>query len=228
MSFFFPSIMWDDDDDFFVPYASLSQFLSDMSEQRMERQKLQQQQQQQQLQQQRRQCGCYQKPHKMEQRHEDEKKEEEEEAVSDSEVMEELQKRKEQEEKEKEEAEEEAKKIAEEAERMEKDLVMIPAADVVENDTHFIIIMNMPGLKKEDIHVSLEKGILTVSAERQQPFADAKIVLRREIAHGKMERQFEVPEGTKPTDVYAKVEDGVLTLTIKKAEVKTPRNIEIA
>jgi len=216
MSFFFPSF-WDDQDDFFEPYTTLYQFLGNLNDQRIEQQKAQQQQQR----------RCYQKPHK------DEEPEasqvfEDDGSMSDGEVVEEHQKRHEEEEEEKEENEQEAKKIAEEAERLKKEMVLVPSADVVENDTHFIITMNMPGLKKEDIHVSLEKGFLTVSAERPQPCADATKVIRREIPFGKMERKFEVPEGTKPENIFASVKDGVLTLTIKKPVAQAPRKIEIA
>jgi len=230
MSFFFPSL-WDDQDDFFDPYTTLSQFLCDMTDQRIQRQKAQQH----------RQCGCYQKPHKEDKEEAEEviHADEDEGAMSDSEVLEAHQKREEQKQEEEEEAKEVAKEIAEEAARfekeraeraarLEKERVFIPAADVVDTDTHFIIAMNMPGMKKDDIHVSLEKGILTVSGERPQPCADAKTSIIREIPHGKMERQFEVPEGTKPDDIFAKVEDGVLTLTIKKSVASAPRKIEIA
>lgn len=106
--------------------------------------------------------------------------------------------------------------------------VMVPKADVVETDTHFIIAMDMPGLKKEAILVSLEDGILTVHAERPAPLANAKAVLRREIPTGVVERQFEVPEGTKPSAIYAKVEDGVLTLRIKKPVAEPTSTIQIA
>lgn len=104
----------------------------------------------------------------------------------------------------------------------------VPKADVVETETHFIIAMDMPGFKKDAIHVSLEDGILTVHAERPAMFTDAKNVLRREIPTGVVERQFEVPEGTKPNAIYAKVEDGVLTLKIKKPTVEPTANIQIA
>lgn len=106
--------------------------------------------------------------------------------------------------------------------------VLVPKADVVETDTHFIIAMDMPGLKKDAIRVSLEDGILTVHAERPAPLADAKTVLRREIPTGVVERQFEVPEGTKPSAIYAKVEDGVLTLRIKKPAAEPTSTIQIA
>lgn len=215
MSFFFPSF-WDDQDDFFEPYSTLSQFLGDLNEQRMERQKAQ-------LQQQRRQ-QYYRKP----QMKEEEEEEDEDEVMSDGEVVEAHQKREEKKEQQKEKAKEEEKKAAEEIARLEKDLVTVPASDVVEDDTHFIITMDMPGVKREGIHVSLENDILSVSAERPQPCADAKTVLHREISHGKIERQFEVPKDTKPEDIFAKVQDGVLTLTIKKPVVEAPRNISIA
>ena len=106
----------------------------------------------------------------------------------------------------------------------------VPAADVTECDTQFVITMDMPGLKKDAIKVSLEDGILTVRGNRPVPstVASAKNVLRREIVTGKMERMFELPRDVKPGDVYAKIEDGVLTITVKKPESAMPRKIEIA
>jgi len=229
MSFFFPSVFYEDDDDYSEPLLTMAQFLNGMNSQRM-----QQQQQQRKVPTAQPRYYCVQKQMPM---YDDE--EEEEGATSDGEVIETHQKReeqkKEQKEKEeqlkkeqKEEEEQLMKEIAEAEARAEKDSVLVPSADVVENDTHFIITMNMPGLKKDQIIVSLDENILTVKAERAQPCADAKIVLRREIPHGKIERQFEVPKGVKPDAIYAKVEDGVLTITIKKPVVEAPRSISIA
>jgi len=223
MSFLFPSV-WDDQDDFFDPFNTMSQFLGDFHTRRIQQQKAQQYQPR---------YYIFQTPVAREQ---PKMKEEEEEdgSLSDGEVIEEHQKREEEEEKMKEEEEEVEKAIAEAAERAEKDTVVVPPADVVETDTHFIITMDMPGLKKQDIIVSLDKDMLTVKAERPQLHTDAKFVLRREMPHGKIERQFEVPENTKPEAIYARVEDGILTITIKKPEVKpaapaeAPRSISIA
>jgi len=212
MSFFFPSV-WSEDE-FFEPFAIFDQVLGDLNSQAIERQKAQACQSR----------FCRQKSHK----DEVEQEIEDDGAMSDGEVIEASQKRHEKVEKKKEEEEEVKKAIQEAVDQVEKNTVLVPAADVIENDTHYVITMNMPGLKKESIIVSLENDVLTIKAERPQPCADAKTVLRREIPYGKIERQFAVPKGTAPSAVYAKVEDGVLTITIKKPVSEAPRKISIA
>jgi len=258
MSFFFPSFWDDQEDEFFEPYSTLSRFLGDLNAQRIEQQKAQQIRAQQQreaelrqaqqmrqaqqrkaqqhkVQQQKKaeekpQRCCFQKNFVEEEDLPDDKVvlEDDEGAMSDGEVIEEHEKCQEEAEKEKEEEEEVCKAMKEAAERAKKEVVLVPAADVIDNGSEFVVVMNMPGIKKENIVVSLENDLLTVKAERPQPFADAKAVLRREIPCGTYERQFEVPKGTKPEGVHAKVEDGVLTVTIAKPVTVAPRKIEIA
>jgi len=243
MSFFFPSV-WDFDeaDDEYEPYT-LAHFIGDLNSERIERMKAQQKKQEQKKQEQQKQQRKQQQQRRCVQKNfvdddilaEVEREEKESEAeddddgsMSDGEVVEDDLRRQEEEDEVKEEEEAMTKAMKEAAERAEKQMIVVPAADVVENDTHYIITMNMPGLKKENIQVSLDHGLLTVTGERPKPCADAKIVLRREINYGKMQRQFQVPKGTKPDAIFAKAEDGVLTITIKKPVTEAPRKIEIA
>ncbi|KAG6547304.1 hypothetical protein Mapa_011241 [Marchantia paleacea] len=78
-----------------------------------------------------------------------------------------------------------------------------------------------PGLKKEEIKVQvIDDGILSISGERSKEEINEKDKYRRvERSYGKFSRQFKLPKNAKPHNVSAKVENGVLTVTVPKSEV---------
>ncbi len=84
-------------------------------------------------------------------------------------------------------------------------------------------------MKKEDITLSLHDGLLTISGERQHDKApDEKTPLRNERFFGKFERTITLPLQVDGTRVQAAYEDGILTVTLPKAEAAKPRQIEIS
>lgn len=98
--------------------------------------------------------------------------------------------------------------------------------DIREHEDHFVVEMDLPGFKKDEIELSLEKGYLTISAQKglDKEEKDKKgRVIRQERYAGAMQRSFYVGTGLTEEDVKAKFEDGVLTLTVpKKAAPKLP------
>ena len=105
--------------------------------------------------------------------------------------------------------------------------------DVHEHDDHYEVDIDLPGFKKNEIHLELENGYLTVSAakdvDRKEKSKKGKVI-RKERYSGVVQRSFYVGEGLTENDVRAKFEDGVLSLTIPKKEMpKLPekRNIKI-
>ena len=98
--------------------------------------------------------------------------------------------------------------------------------DIREHEDHFVVEMDLPGFKKDEIELSLEKGYLTISAQKglDKEEKDKKgRIIRQERYGGAMQRSFYVGTGLTEEDVQAKVEDGVLTLTVpKKAAPKLP------
>ena len=104
-----------------------------------------------------------------------------------------------------------------------------PALDLYQNKDQFVVKAELPGMKKEDILLSLHDGLLTVSGERQHEKAhDEKSALRNERFFGRFERTITLPTQVDGTRVQAAYEDGILTITLPKAEAAKPRQIEIA
>ncbi len=91
-----------------------------------------------------------------------------------------------------------------------------PAADLYEDKNNYYARMEFPGFKKKDLNVDLERGVLTVSAERKEEGNSASF-----------SRSVTVPEGITPDRVEAKYEDGVLTVVLPKQEERKPKAIQI-
>ncbi len=104
-----------------------------------------------------------------------------------------------------------------------------PALDLFQDKDSFFVKAELPGMKKEDITLSLHDGLLTVSGERQPEKAhDEKTPLRNERFFGPFERTITLPMQVDGTRVQAAYEDGILTVTLPKAEAAKPRQIEIS
>ena len=105
----------------------------------------------------------------------------------------------------------------------------LPAVDIVETEDAFVATADLPGLKKDDIDISIEDSVLTVSGERKFEKIDESATLRRvERAYGTFRRSFTLPRGVDSTKVEAGFEDGVLTLTMPKSELAKSRKIAVS
>jgi len=96
--------------------------------------------------------------------------------------------------------------------------------DVAENERSYVVKAELPGVAKEDIAVSLEGGEISISAEvkREKETKEGEKVLRTERYYGSVARSFTLPADVDSEKADAKFENGVLTLTLPKAEgVKT-------
>ena len=103
-----------------------------------------------------------------------------------------------------------------------------PALDLYQDEDNFTVKAEIPGMKKDDIKLSLHDGVLTLSGERRSEKAhDEKGSIRNERFFGHFERSINLPTQVDSTRVSASYEDGVLTVTLPKAEAAKPRQIEI-
>lgn len=103
-----------------------------------------------------------------------------------------------------------------------------PAIDVEEKDGNYMVRADLPGLKKEDIHIELHDGYLTLRGERKSEQKEKKGSCRRvERTYGTFERTLSVPEGVTEKDIHAHYKDGVLELTIPVPKVEVPKTVEI-
>lgn len=111
----------------------------------------------------------------------------------------------------------------------------LPAADVVVTDDDVTVVMDVPGLKPDDVTIELRDDVLTVRGERPVPYQTQssdnghhpKVWQRIERGFGKFERVLRLPAGLDPDTIGASMSDGVLTLHIPKPEARKPRRIEI-
>ncbi len=105
----------------------------------------------------------------------------------------------------------------------------LPLANLAKKDSgDFHIEIDMPGIKKEDIEISVADNILTVSAVRKmQNEVKKEDYYLCESSFGRVERKFTIPEGIDQEKISAELEDGVLVIELQKEEKLKPKSIEI-
>ncbi len=95
----------------------------------------------------------------------------------------------------------------------------MPAVNIKERAGDFIIDLAVPGMNKQDFHVEVDNGTLTVSGERHEEKNEENEQLsRREFHYGSFRRTFSLPDSANPDDVKATYKDGILSLVIQKKE----------
>ena len=103
-----------------------------------------------------------------------------------------------------------------------------PAFDVYEEKDNFYVKAELPGIKKEDINVSLHDGDLIISGERKQETKNEGVeVYRAERYFGKFQRTVSLPATVAADKVKAEYKDGILTVTLPKSEEAKPKQIEV-
>ena len=104
----------------------------------------------------------------------------------------------------------------------------IPACDVFEDQDAVKIVAEVPGVGPEDVKISLENNLLTIRGEkRQQAEEKTERVHRYERTYGSFERAFALPSIVDPEKIVASYANGILTVTIPKAERARPREIPV-
>ncbi len=104
-----------------------------------------------------------------------------------------------------------------------------PALDVQEDKDNFVIRTELPGLKREDIEVSLHDGALIISGERKVEKVEEGVEIhRQERFYGKFQRALTLPTPVAAEKITAQYKDGVLTVTLPKVEEAKPKQIDIS
>ena len=104
----------------------------------------------------------------------------------------------------------------------------LPAVDVREEDDRFLLVADIPGVKREDVDVTLEDGVLTIRGVRQNESEETREGFhRKERVHGKFIRQFTLPDTVNADNISANVSEGVLEIGIPKQAKPEPRKISI-
>lgn len=103
-----------------------------------------------------------------------------------------------------------------------------PSADISETEKEFLIRAELPAVKKEDVKVTVDQGMITIEGERRQDKEDKTEKYHRvESFHGTFARSFSLPENASTDDIRCESKDGVLTVHIPKAKVEAPKAKQI-
>lgn len=105
--------------------------------------------------------------------------------------------------------------------------VVSPAVDIVETPTAYVLTADVPGVREEDIEVTVERNLLTLSARRPSSARAEHRRLLGELVHGDYRRSFTLPERIDRDAIVAALKNGVLTLTVPKAPALLPRRITV-
>ncbi|MDH5624832.1 MAG: Hsp20/alpha crystallin family protein, partial [Nitrospira sp.] len=104
----------------------------------------------------------------------------------------------------------------------------VPTVDISESEGGYLIKAELPEVKKEDVKVTVEDGVLTLSGERRQEKEEkGKKYHRVERSYGSFVRSFSLPESVDESGVKAEYKDGVLSLHLPKTEKVKPKSIEV-
>jgi HSP20 family protein len=104
----------------------------------------------------------------------------------------------------------------------------VPPVDVLEEKDSIRIMAELPGVKPEDVKISLEGNVLTIHGTKQQIAEEqTERVHRYERSYGAFERTFTLPATVDAANIKAGYENGVLTVTLPKVEQAKPRQIAV-
>lgn len=100
-----------------------------------------------------------------------------------------------------------------------------PAVDIYETDDSLVVVADMPGVKKDDLEISVENNLLTIHA--RPGVAMDESALMREFSLGEYFRQFTLGDKVDRDRITASLDQGVLTLSLPRAEEAKPRLIKV-
>ncbi len=104
----------------------------------------------------------------------------------------------------------------------------VPTVDISETDGEYVIKAELPEVKKDDVKVTLEDGVLTIQGQRRQEKEEKTTKYHRiERSYGTFVRSFSLPDQVNESGVKAEFKDGMLNLHIPKSEKAKPRAIEV-
>ncbi len=103
-----------------------------------------------------------------------------------------------------------------------------PQVDIEERVDDYVLNMELPGMKKEDIQISFRDGVLMVSGEKKDAREDVKVNFHlNERRYGKFERAFRIHSDIEAEKIEAHFQDGILQIGLPKAETAKPKQIEV-
>ncbi len=111
----------------------------------------------------------------------------------------------------------------------EREHILAPPVDIYETDSEVVIKAELPGVKKEDIDVTIKENSVHIKAERKEEREDkTENVHRVERFYGRIERIVPLPVEVKPEDAKAEYKDGVLEIRIPKVKVTKEAKVQVS
>src|SRR6056297_239594 len=108
------------------------------------------------------------------------------------------------------------------------DRSLSPAVDLVENENEIILVCDLPGIKKDDLDLSISRNVITIKGEKKNELKkDGRKTFRNETWSGAFQRTISLPETVDPEKVDASMKEGVLTVKVAKREEVKPRQISV-
>jgi HSP20 family protein len=103
-----------------------------------------------------------------------------------------------------------------------------PAVDIAENDDNYQIVAELPGIRMDEVKISLENNVLAIKGEKKHEVSENKRNYHRiERCYGQFQRSFTLPSSVSAEKVKAEMDNGVLTVTMPKAEEAKAREVPI-
>ena len=103
-----------------------------------------------------------------------------------------------------------------------------PSADISETDAEYLIRAELPAVRKEDVKVTLDEGMITISGERKEDKETKDEKFHRvESYRGAFSRSFSMPDNIDDKGIRAESKDGVLTVHLPKTKASTPKTVEV-
>jgi HSP20 family protein len=104
----------------------------------------------------------------------------------------------------------------------------MPLVDIAEDGSEYLITSELPEVKKEDVKVTVENGVLTITGERKfENEEKGKKYHRVERSYGSFARSFVLPDDGDPAQIAAEFKDGLLKVRLAKSEKAKPKQIEV-
>jgi len=103
-----------------------------------------------------------------------------------------------------------------------------PAVNILESEESIVITADLPGLKAEDVEVTVDNGVLTVKGERSFEEAQEGATYHRvERWYGSFERSFTIPNSVDPSKIEARFVNGEMTVNLPKRDESKPRSVKV-
>ena len=105
--------------------------------------------------------------------------------------------------------------------------VFVPAVDILENEEEIIILADMPGVTSKNVGIDLRESVLTIEGPISPVEGEEEVTVYREFDWGDYLRQFTLSDAIDQEKITAKMDQGVLRLTLPKAEKRKPQKIQV-